>query len=98
MSKERLMKVLLAPHISEKSSVIADKNSQYVFKVLPDATKVEVKAAVELVFNVKVETVNVINLKGKRKIFKGRLGVRNGTKKAIVRLVAGQELDFASGE
>jgi large subunit ribosomal protein L23 len=98
MSKERLMKVLLAPHISEKSANIADQNSQYVFKVLPDATKSEVKAAVETTFNVKVESVNVINQKGKRKIFKGRPGMRNGSRKAIVRLVAGQELDFVSGE
>jgi len=98
MSKERLLKVLLAPHVSEKSAILADTKSQYIFKVVPDATKIEIKQAVESLFNVKVESVNVLNQKGKRKIFKGRPGVRNGSRKAIVRLAAGQELDFASGE
>jgi large subunit ribosomal protein L23 len=98
MSQERLLKVLLAPHVSEKSSLLAELSSQYVFKVAPDATKQEVKLAVESLFNVKVESVNVLNQKGKRKVFKGRLGVRNGSRKAVVRLVAGQELDFVSGE
>jgi len=98
MSNERLLKVLLAPHVSEKSAMMAENKSQYVFKVTPDATKVEVKQAVEQLFNVKVESVNVLNLKGKRKMFKGRQGTRNGTRKAIVRLADGQELDFVSGE
>lgn len=98
MSQERLLKVLLSPHVSEKSAVVADQNSQYVFKVMPDATKVEVKAAVEMTFGVKVNSVNVINQKGKRKVFKGRRGMRNGFKKAIVCLAPGQELDFVSGE
>ena len=98
MSKERLLKVLLAPHVSEKSAMMADAKSQYVFKVTPDATKIEVKQAVESLFNVKVESVNVLNQKGKRKMFKGRPGTRSGSRKAIVRLSAGQELDFVSGE
>jgi large subunit ribosomal protein L23 len=98
MSQERLLKVLLAPHVSEKSSILAELKSQYVFKVAPDATKKEVKLAVESLFNVKVESVNVLNQKGKRKVFKGRPGVRSGSRKAVVRLVAGQELDFVSGE
>lgn len=98
MSNERLLKVLLAPHVSEKSAMMAEGKSQYVFKVTPDATKIEVKHAVEQLFNVKVESVNVLNLKGKTKIFKGRKGTRSGTRKAIVRLASGQELDFVSGE
>lgn len=98
MSKERLLKVLLAPHVSEKSALMADSKSQYVFKVAPDATKVEVKQAVESLFNVQVESVNVLNLKGKHKMFKGRPGTRNGVRKAIVKLTAGQEIDFVAGE
>jgi large subunit ribosomal protein L23 len=98
MSQERLLKVLLAPHVSEKSSALAETQSQYVFKVTPDATKQEVKLAVESLFGVKVQSVNVLNQKGKRKVFKGRQGVRSGSRKAVVRLVDGQELDFVSGE
>lgn len=97
MNQERLLKVLLAPHVSEKSAYSAEAD-QYVFKVASDATKPEVKAAVETLFEVKVQSVNMINLKGKKKVFKGRVGKRNGTRKAIVRLVAGQEIDFAGAE
>ncbi len=96
MNKERLLKVLLAPHVSEKSVLMADAAEQYVFKVAPDATKPEVKAAVEELFDVKVQSVNMINLKGKTKIFKGRVGKRNGLRKAVVRLAPGQEIDFVS--
>lgn len=94
MNQERLLKVLLAPHVSEKSATLADKADQYVFKVAPDATKPEVKAAVESLFDVKVKSVNMINIKGKTKMFKGRAGKRNDTRKAIVRLMPGQEIDF----
>lgn len=98
MNQERLLKVLLAPHVSEKSATLADAAGQYVFKVEPTATKTEVKAAVESLFEVKVQSVNMINLKGKRKVFKGRQGQRNGVRKAIVRLAPGQDIDFASAE
>lgn len=98
MNQERILKVLLAPHVSEKSASMADAAGQYVFKVEPTATKTEVKAAVESLFDVKVQSVNMINLKGKRKIFKGRQGQRNGIRKAIVRLAPGQDIDFASAE
>ncbi|MDX1347100.1 MAG: 50S ribosomal protein L23 [Thiomicrorhabdus chilensis] len=98
MSQERILKVLLAPHISEKAAIIADQAGQYVFKVVPTATKTEVKQAVESLFDVKVQSVNVINIKGKTKVFKGRKGKRNGVRKAIVKLAAGQEIDFASAE
>jgi len=98
MSQERILKVLLGPHVSEKSAMMADAAGQYVFKVEPTATKAEVKQAVESLFDVQVQSVNMINLKGKRKVFKGRQGQRNGVRKAIVRLVPGQDIDFAAAE
>lgn len=98
MSQERLLKVLLAPHVSEKSAILADASEQYIFRVLPDATKPEVKQAVESLFDVKVQSVNMINIKGKKKVFKGRVGKRNDIKKAIVRLAPGQEIDFVGAE
>ncbi len=98
MNQERILKVLLAPHVSEKSAIMADAAGQYVFKVVPSATKAEVKQAVESLFDVKVQSVNMINLKGKRKVFKGRQGQRNGVRKAIVRLAPGQDIDFAAAE
>ncbi len=99
MNQERLMKVLLAPHVSEKSSVAAELNNQYVFKVLPDATKPEIKKAVELMFEVKVDDVRVVNMKGKTKGRPGmRMGRRPNWKKAYVSLSQGQEIDFAGAE
>ena len=98
MSQERILQVLLAPHISEKAAIMADAAGQYIFKVVPTATKPEVKKAVEALFNVQVQSVNMINIKGKKKIFKGRVGKRNDIRKAIVRLAEGQEIDFASAE
>jgi len=98
MNQERLLKVLLAPHVSEKSAIMADASEQYVFKVVKDATKTEVKAAVESLFDVKVKSVNMINVKGKKKVFKGRVGKRNDVRKAIVRLAPGQEIDFMGAE
>ncbi|MBD3820913.1 MAG: 50S ribosomal protein L23 [Thiotrichales bacterium] len=98
MSQERILKVLLAPHVSEKSARLADASEQYIFRVLPNATKPEVKMAVESLFDVKVQSVNMINIKGKKKVFKGRVGKRNDIKKAIVRLAPGQEIDFVGAE
>ena len=97
MSEERLMKLLLSPHVSEKSTRIADKNRQFVFKVVPDATKPEIKQAVELMFKVEVEGVQVANVKGKVKRFKGATGRRKGWKKAYVSLKPGQEINFVEG-
>ena len=94
-SEERLMKVLLAPIISEKATFVAEKNEQIVFKVLPDATKPEIKAAVELLFKVEVESVNILNQKGKAKRFGRFNGRRRHVRKAYVCLKAGQELNFA---
>ena len=82
MNQERLMQVILAPVVSEKSTLVADKNEQVVFKVVTDATKPEVKAAVELLFNVKVDSVNILNVKGKVKRFGRFTGRRKEWKKA----------------
>lgn len=97
MNQERLMKVLVGPVISEKASIAADTSGQYVFRVLPDATKHEIGRAVELMFTVKVDRVQVANVKGKAKRFGGRLGKRPDWRKAYVRLQAGQDIDFGGG-
>ncbi|MEN8130734.1 MAG: 50S ribosomal protein L23 [Pseudomonadota bacterium] len=94
MNQERLMKVLLAPHISEKSSLAADNSDQHVFRVVTDATKIEIKHAVEQLFSVKVVTVRTVNVKGKKKRFGARLGGRSNWKKAYVKLVPGDDIDF----
>jgi large subunit ribosomal protein L23 len=94
MNKERLMNVLIQPHVSEKSATVAEKANQFVFRVIDDATKADVKAAVELMFEVKVMNVNLLNRPGKTRRFKNMPGKRTGFKKAYVRLVAGQSIDF----
>jgi len=94
MNQERLMKVLLAPHISEKTSMAADRNKQFVFKVLGDANKGEIKGAVEMLFNVQVEAVQTSNLKGKVKRAGKREGRRSDSKKAYVSLKPGFDIDF----
>ncbi|MBB1162786.1 50S ribosomal protein L23 [Aquariibacter albus] len=93
----RLMQILLAPIVSEKATAVAEKHNQVLFKVLRDATKPEIKAAVELLFKVEVDKVSVVNVKGKTKRFGGRLGRRDHVRKAYVCLKPGQELNF-SGE
>ncbi|MGB5454242.1 MAG: 50S ribosomal protein L23 [Sedimenticolaceae bacterium] len=97
MSKERLMKVLLSPVVSEKSAMAADKANQFAFKVACDATKPEIAQAVELLFEVKVRDVRTVNVKGKQKRFGKMLGRRNNWKKAYVRLQDGHDIDFAGG-
>ena len=97
-SKERLMQVLIAPIVSEKATMIAEKHNQVLFKVLRDATKPEIKAAVELMFEVKVDAVQVVNVMGKAKRFGGRPGKRSDWKKAYVKLAQGQTIDFAGAE
>ena len=96
-SEERLLKVLLAPVISEKATFVAEKNEQVVFRVSPDATKPEIKAAVELMFKVEVASVSTTVQKGKVKRFGRSIGRRDHVKKAYVALKPGQELNF-SGE
>ena len=93
--QERLMTVLLAPVISEKATHIADKHEQVVFRVVQDATKPEVKAAVELMFKVEVEKVQIANVMGKEKRFGRFIGRRRHWKKAYVCLKPGQEINFA---
>jgi len=97
-SQERLMKVLLAPQISEKATYVADKNEQVIFRVAPDATKPEIKAAVEMMFNVSVDSVQVACVKGKVKRTGRFVGRRNNWKKAYVCLASGQEINFAASE
>ena len=92
---ERLMTLLLAPVVSEKGTFVADKHEQVIFHVAPDATKPEVKAAVELMWKVDVESVQVANVKGKEKRFGRFMGRRRDWKKAYVCLKAGQEINFA---
>jgi len=93
-SEERLMKVLLAPVISEKATFVSEKNEQVVFLVMPDATKLEIKAAVEMLFKVQVESVQVANRMGKKKRSGKFNGRRNHTRRAFVCLRPGQEINF----
>lgn len=96
INQERIYKVLLGPHVSEKATNAADSNRQFVFKVAPTATKLEIKKAVEQLFNVKVEGVQVLNRKGKTKRTARGVGRRADMKKAYVRLQEGFDIDFAS--
>lgn len=96
--EERLLQIIEAPVISEKSTFVADKHEQVVFRVAVDATKPEIKAAVELVFKVQVESVQTVNVKGKVKRSGRFMGRRKATKKAYVNLAPGQEINFAAGE
>jgi large subunit ribosomal protein L23 len=95
--ESRLAQVLVAPIVSEKATAAAEKNNQVLFKVLRDATKPEIKAAVELMFKVEVKSVSTVTQKGKVKRFGKSTGRRDHVKKAYVCLKAGQELNF-SGE
>ena len=98
MNLGRLYKVLLGPHISEKSTLAGEASNSYTFKVVPDATKPEIKAAVEQIFEVRVESVNTMNVKGKVKRTMRGTSRRKNWKKAIVRLAEGQAIDFAPAE
>lgn len=97
MNKERLMQVLVGPVVSEKSTIAADSSRQFAFHVVSDATKPEIKKAVELMFDVKVDNVRVVNIKGKTKRFGMVFGKRNGVRKAYVRLAEGSDIDFGAG-
>ena len=94
MNQERLMKVLLGPIVSEKAALAADASGQYAFRVAADATKREIGRAVEKLFDVKVDRVQVLNVKGKNKRFGQRLGKRKDWRKAYVRLQPGHDIDF----
>ena len=95
-SRERLYGIILAPVITEKATM-GSQHNQVTFRVRPDATKPEIRAAVETLFKVKVAAVNTINVQGKRKMFRGRPGKRSDWKKAIVRLAEGQTIDVTTG-
>ena len=100
MNQERLLQVIVAPVISEKATMVGEKRNQVVFEVLPDATKAEIKAAVELLFKeqkVEVATVNVVNVKGKEKRHGRFVGKRKSTKKAYVSLVGDGDINFVEG-
>ncbi len=98
MSQERLYKVLLGPVISEKAAIAGDVANNVVFKVTTDSSKTEIKAAVELLFDVKVDQVRMLNVKGKTKRTRHGMGKRSDWKKAYVRLAEGQEIDFSVAE
>lgn len=94
MNQERLLKVILGPVVSEKATLAADANGQYVFRVVPDANKLEVGKAVAALFDVKIDRVQILNVKGKQKRLGQRIGKRKDWRKAYVRLQAGQNIDF----
>ena len=96
MIDDRLLQVLLSPHVSEKSTLVGEANQQIVFKGVRNATKQEIKAAVEKLFNVAVSSVQVTNVKPKVKRFGQRLGKRKAWKKAYVSLQEGHDIDFAN--
>ena len=98
MINERLSKILLAPIVSEKSARIGDESNQIVFKVLPNASKPEIRAAVEQMFEVKVTAVKTANVKGKVKRFGHAMGRRSDWKKAYVTLAEGSDIDFMGAE
>lgn len=98
MSQERIFRVLLGPHVTEKTSIAADRENAVVFKVLPNATKPEVKTAVEKLFDVKVIDVRLANVKGKAKRTRFGVGKRSDWKKAYVRLEQGQDIDFVAAD
>ena len=98
MNQEHIMKVLISPVVSEKSTRLADQNRQFVFKVVKDASKPEVRKAVELMFDVKVDAVQIANVNGKIKRFGGKLGKRSDWKKAFVTLAEGHDINFMGAE
>tara|TARA_R110002020_G_scaffold369277_1_gene581018 strand:+ start:1866 stop:2171 length:306 start_codon:yes stop_codon:yes gene_type:complete len=93
MNEIKILSILRAPRVSEKTARIQEQSNQYVFEVATTATKADVKAAVESLFSVKVEGVNVVNVKGKQKSFRNRAGRRGDWRKAYVRLAEGQTID-----
>jgi large subunit ribosomal protein L23 len=98
MNKDRLCQVLLSPRVTEKTTLVGESGNQYVFHVAVDASKSEVKGAVEMLFEVDVESVRIVKVKGKNKSFRMRPGKRSDWKKAYVRVQEGQVIDFLGGE
>jgi large subunit ribosomal protein L23 len=98
MNQERLFKILLGPHITEKSAMSSGEVNQVAFKVASNANKLEIRKAVEQLFEVKVDNVRVVNMKGKTRRTKTGMGQRSDWKKAYVRLAKGQDIDFSVAE
>ena len=98
MNQERIIKVLVAPIVSEKSTRLADENRQFAFNVVPDASKPEVRKAVELMFDVKVKGVQIANVRGKAKRFGQKMGKRSDWKKAYVTLAEGHDINFMGAD
>jgi large subunit ribosomal protein L23 len=98
MNEERMLKIILGPHMSEKAAIAADKRREYVFEVLSDATKPEVKIAVEQLFKTQVESVRILNVKSKPRRYGQVEGSSKKWKKAYVTLQKGQEISFAGGQ
>ena len=98
MNQEQIMKVLIAPIVSEKSTRLADEHRQFVFKVVTDASKPDVRKAVELMFDVKVEAVQIANVRGKTKRFGQSIGKRSDWKKAFVTLAEGHDINFMGAD
>jgi large subunit ribosomal protein L23 len=94
MNREELMTVLIAPHVTEKSSLAMQNHNQYTFRVRRDATKIDVKKAVQMMFDVKVSAVQILNEPGKTRRFGGRTGHTQDSKKAYVSLAPGQAIDY----
>jgi large subunit ribosomal protein L23 len=95
VNEKRLYQVILGPHTTEKSVRVSDKNKQIVFRIAPDATKSEVKTAIQKLFSVIVQSVQIVNIHGKRKSFKQQAGRRSDMKKAYVTLAEGQDINIA---
>ena len=93
MNEAKLYSIIRAPRVSEKTARLQEMSNQYVFEVATDATKADIKVAVEKIFDVKVDAVNVVNVKGKGKAFKNRTGRRGDWRKAYVKLADGQSID-----
>ncbi|MBX3708945.1 MAG: 50S ribosomal protein L23 [Gammaproteobacteria bacterium] len=98
MNQERLLQIILSPHISEKATIGMEKRNEYVFQIVDSANKSEVKDAVEHLFNAKVKTVRIVNVRPKKKLFRGVEGKRKGWKKAYVTLQANQKLDIIGAQ
>lgn len=98
LDQERLMTVVLGPHVSEKTTALADKHNQVVFRVRRDSNKIDIRRAVELLFDVTVEQVRVVNCRGKIKKFGQEYGRRKDWKKAYITLAEGDDIDFMGPE
>jgi len=98
MNQERLLKIIIAPHVSEKTTLMAEKRNEHVFKVLDDATKPEIKDAIEFLFTTKVKSVRIIKVKAKKRLFRGIEGKKKSWKKAYITLQADQKLDLVGAQ